>query len=304
MKTNFALVALAAASLGGAVSWHYATERPAAPTSVYAQGGAPSLTFAPMVRKIAPAVVNISSSRVVRTSGSQNRNRRGGRGQQQPQTPEDFFGQLFGNGGGMFPGMPEQPRREGGVGSGVIVSGDGYILTNNHVVDQADTVKVALTDRREFTAKVIGTDPHTDIAVLKSKAKIFPLSRSDRQNLRLGDLVLAIGNPFGIGQTVTMGIVSATGRASWTSSSTKTSSRPMPRSPETPVARWSIQRANVGINTAILAAVAAATRESVLRSRRHRPLSDGKDCEKAKSFVATWALRFRTSRRPSRKLST
>src|SRR5436190_7116161 len=212
MKTNFALVALAAASLGGAVSWHYATEHPAAPTYVYAQGGAPSLTFAPMVRKIAPAVVNISSSRVVRTSGSQNRNRRGGRGQQQPQTPEDFFGQLFGNGGGMFPGMPEQPRREGGVGSGVIVSGDGYILTNNHVVEKADTVKVSMNDRREFTAKVIGTDPNTDIAVLKIEGRNLPAVPIGQTKPAVGDLALAIGNPFGIGQTVTMGIVSATGR--------------------------------------------------------------------------------------------
>src|SRR6476469_10993659 len=103
MNRNFALVAVAAASISGAVSWHYATEHATAPVQVYAQGGAPSLTFAPMVRKIAPAVVNISSSRVVRTSGSQNRNRRGGRGQQQPQTPENFFGQLFGYGGGMSP---------------------------------------------------------------------------------------------------------------------------------------------------------------------------------------------------------
>jgi len=203
MNRNFALVAVAAASLGGAVSWHYATEHATAPITVQAQGGAPTLTFAPMVRKIAPAVVNISSTRVVRTS---NRNRRG-----QPQTPEDFFGQLFG-GGGRFPGIPEQPRREGGVGSGVIVSNDGYILTNDHVVSKADEVKVSLPDRREFTAKVIGTDPNTDIAVLKIEGKNLPTVPIGSARPAVGDLALAIGNPFGLGQTVTMGIVSATGR--------------------------------------------------------------------------------------------
>jgi len=112
----------------------------------------------------------------------------------------------------MFPGMPDQPRREGGVGSGVIVSGDGYILTNNHVVDKADTVKVSLNDRREFTAKVIGTDPHTDIAVLKIEGRNLPAVPIGQTKPAVGDLALAIGNPFGIGQTVTMGIVSATGR--------------------------------------------------------------------------------------------
>ena len=207
MQRNFALVAVAAATIGGAVSWHYATEHTIAPIQVHAQGGAPTLTFAPMVRKIAPAVVNISSTRVVRTS--QNRSRPGGR----PQTPEDFFGDLFG-GRGMpgFPNMPDQPRREGGVGSGVIVTPDGYILTNNHVIDQADTVKVSLPDRREFTAKVIGGDPNTDIAVLKIEGKNLPAVPIRDVRPAVGDLALAIGNPFGLGQTVTMGIISATGR--------------------------------------------------------------------------------------------
>ena len=112
----------------------------------------------------------------------------------------------------MFPGMPEQPRREGGIGSGVIVSADGYILTNNHVVEKADTVKVSLNDRREFTAKVLGTDPHTDIAVLKIDGHNLPVVPVGGAKPAVGDLALAIGNPFGIGQTVTMGIVSATGR--------------------------------------------------------------------------------------------
>ncbi|HYP09236.1 MAG TPA: Do family serine endopeptidase [Bryobacteraceae bacterium] len=211
MKRNFALVAVAAASFGGAVSWHYATEHTTAPVQVHAQTGAPGLTFAPMVRKVTPAVVNISSTRVVRTTS--NRNRPGAR--RQPQTPEEFFGDLFGRGGGGFPGMPDQqPRRQGGVGSGVIVTSDGYILTNNHVVDEADQVTVSLSDRREFTAKVIGGDPNTDIAVLKIEGKNLP-TVPIRTDLRpaVGDLALAIGNPFGIGQTVTMGIVSATGRA-------------------------------------------------------------------------------------------
>ena len=112
----------------------------------------------------------------------------------------------------MFPGIPEQPRREGGVGSGVIVSNDGYILTNNHVVSKADEVKVSLPDRREFTAKVIGTDPNTDIAVLKIEGTNLPTVPIGGARPAVGDLALAIGNPFGIGQTVTMGIVSATGR--------------------------------------------------------------------------------------------
>jgi len=162
-----------------------------------------------MVRKISPAVVNISSSRVIKTTS----NRRGRDRQQQPQSPEDFFEQFFGGGGGgRFPGMPEQPRREGGAGSGVIVSNDGYILTNNHVVEKADEVKVSLPDRREFTAKVLGTDPNTDIAVLKIDAHNLPTVPIGTARPAVGDLALAIGNPFGIGQTVTMGIISATGR--------------------------------------------------------------------------------------------
>ena len=98
------------------------------------------------------------------------------------------------------------------LGSGVIVTDDGYILTNNHVVEKADTVKVSLPDRREFTAKVVGTDPHTDIAVLKIDARNLPVVPIGNARPAVGDLALAIGNPFGIGQTVTMGIVSATGR--------------------------------------------------------------------------------------------
>lgn len=215
MKRNFVFVAVAAATLGGGVSWHYATEHATSlatgPVEVHAQGGAPSLTFAPMVRKVTPAVVNISSTRTVRTAA--NRNQRGQGPRQQPMTPEDFFGDLFGGGRGI-PGVPEQPpRREGGVGSGVIVSADGYVLTNNHVIEGADEVTVSLADRREFRAKVIGGDEHSDIAVLKLDGRNLP-TVPIRNDVRpqVGDLALAVGNPFGIGQTVTMGIISATGR--------------------------------------------------------------------------------------------
>lgn len=110
--------------------------------------------------------------------------------------------------------MPEQPQhRGGGLGSGVIVTNDGYILTNNHVVEGATDVTVSLSDRREFKAKVVGTDPLSDVAVLKIEASSLPtLPISDSGRVQVGDVALAIGNPFGIGQTVTMGIVSATGR--------------------------------------------------------------------------------------------
>jgi serine protease Do len=205
MKRNFALVAVAAATLGSGVSWHYATEHASAPAQVYAQKGAPSLTFAPMVKKVTPAVVNVSSSRTIPVS---NRNRRGG----QP-TPEDLFREFFGGRGGMVPGVPEQPRRQEGAGSGVIVSPDGYILTNAHVVEGADDVSVSLADRREFTAKVVGADPQTDVAVLKIEATNLPTLQMPDTMPAVGDLAFAIGNPFSIGQTVTMGIISATGRA-------------------------------------------------------------------------------------------
>ena len=107
-------------------------------------------------------------------------------------------------------------RRNGAkraLGSGVIVSPEGYILTNNHVVDGATEVTVTLHDKREFKARVVGTDPRTDVAVLKIDGSNFPvLTLADSSKVEAGDVVLAVGNPFGVGQTVTMGIVSATGR--------------------------------------------------------------------------------------------
>ena len=161
-------------------------------------------SFAPMIKKVSPAVVNVFTSTAARQNTSQNR------------SPFDdpFFRRFFGDD---LPGGGEQRRfrtpRQNGLGSGVIVSEDGYILTNNHVVENADEIKVALNDEREFTAKVVGRDDKSDVAVLKVDAKDLPyLHLANSDTLEVGDVVLAIGNPFGVGQTVTMGIVSATGR--------------------------------------------------------------------------------------------
>ncbi len=143
-------------------------------------------SYADALDSIRPAVVSVYSSKLV-----------------QQQVPE-FLRQQGLKGG-------EQTQR--GLGSGVIVSKDGYIITNNHVVEGADELKVLLNDERELTAKVIGTDPKTDVAVIKIDAENLPAATlADSAKLRVGDIVFAIGNPLGVGQTVTMGIVSATGR--------------------------------------------------------------------------------------------
>jgi serine protease Do len=158
--------------------------------------------FAPVVKEVLPSVVNISSSKVVRTP---NQSAEG-----MPDDPlfRQFFGKQFGRG----PAVPEK-RREQSLGSGVIVSPEGYVLTNNHVVDGATDVKVTLSDKRELKAKIVGTDPKTDVAVLKLEGSNFPaITLGDSSKVQIGDYSLAIGDPFGVGQTVTMGIVSAKGR--------------------------------------------------------------------------------------------
>jgi serine protease Do len=125
---------------------------------------------------------------------------------------DPLFRQFFGQIPGRQFNIPNQRRAEG-LGSGVIVSPEGYILTNNHVVDGATEVRVTLNDRREFKARVVGTDSKTDVAVLKIDApNLQPVVIGDSDRLQVGDYVLAVGNPFGLGKTVTMGIVSAMGR--------------------------------------------------------------------------------------------
>jgi len=172
-------------------------------TPLQRQAG-PYTSFSPIVKKVAPAVV-----KVLVTSKAAHVNMPEGFGFSDPFW-RHFFGDQFGN---QMPNRQFNAPLQHGLGSGVIVTKDGYILTNNHVVDGATDVKVTLQDGREFTAKVIGRDPKSDIAVIKINAKdlpVVPLADSDK--VQVGDVVLAVGNPFGVGQTVTTGIVSATGR--------------------------------------------------------------------------------------------
>ena len=145
-----------------------------------------------------PAVVNIASSKVVRPS------------KENPASPpagEPFFR-------APSPRPETTPRREQSLGSGVIVSPDGYVLTNYHVIENADDIQVALSDRREFKARIVGVDPKTDLAVLSLQGQGFPVVPfGDSDRLEVAEPVMAIGNPFGLDRTVTMGIVSALGRA-------------------------------------------------------------------------------------------
>ena len=155
------------------------------------------MSYANAVAKAAPAVVNVFSTKVITQ-------------RPHPFMDDPFFRRFFGEDPQSAPGK----RLENSLGSGVIVSQNGYILTNNHVIAGADEIRVALSDGRNIEAKVVGTDPETDLAVLKINYDHLPTAVIGRsENLRVGDVVLAIGNPFGVGQTVTQGIVSATGRS-------------------------------------------------------------------------------------------
>src|SRR5690606_21550575 len=143
---------------------------------VWARGGEPAI--ADVVEKVLPSVVSVSSTRTARV-----------------QSPLQFF----------FGGPPVEQRRQG-LGSGVIVDASGVVVTNNHVVAEAEEIHVITSDNREFKAKIVGTDPKSDLAVLQLEGDLeglVPLRMGPSANLRLGDVVLAIGNPFGVGQTVT-----------------------------------------------------------------------------------------------------
>ena len=152
------------------------------------------VSYSAAVKVAAPAVVNIFTTQKVKQLNH-------------PLLNDPVFREFFGN------QMPQQPQNENSLGSGVIVRADGYILTNNHVIAQAEHIVVALHDGRRAEAKVIGTDPDTDLAVIKIELDKLPVLPFKLSGNEVGDVVLAIGNPFGVGQTVTQGIISATGRS-------------------------------------------------------------------------------------------
>jgi serine protease DegS len=177
--------------------WWWPFERPV-PGVVFIPrdgSGPPAAGWTTVAKAAMPAVANIASARIVR-------------GPERPRPP--FFSDPFFR---FFP--PERaPWREQSLGSGVIVTGDGYVLTNHHVVEGAQDIRVTLADGRELQAELVGADPQTDLAVLRLPGSGFPLAPfGDSSKVEVGEVVLAIGNPFGLGQTVTMGIVSAVGRA-------------------------------------------------------------------------------------------
>jgi len=216
-RSTTAVLTLIAASIGGGLIAAFAVSHNSAPTSVTARADTRSSShdsqrvtqlsnsFADIVEKASPAVVKIESTRVIKASEEQG-------GGSNPFMNDPFFQQFFGGRGGR--GARPQDRREGGIGSGVLVSSSGYILTNNHVVDKATTLKVELSDGRIFTGKTVGADPQTDVAVVKITADNLPtMAWGNSEAARVGDLCFAIGNPFGQDHTVTMGIVSAKGRS-------------------------------------------------------------------------------------------
>jgi serine protease Do len=164
---------------------------------------APGLSYADIVSRVSPAVITIHSQLRVRAP------------EQYPFMNDPFFREFFGERG--IPQPP--PQQRSGLGSGVIVSADGYILTNHHVIDGAEQIKIDLNDNRTLNARIVGTDPPSDLALLKIDATNLPvLALGNSDNARVGDVVLAIGNPLGVGQTVTMGIISAKGRQTGLSS--------------------------------------------------------------------------------------
>jgi len=180
-------------------------ERPALPSVTIQESTAPAsvagvrpvASYSDAARAALPTVVHIFTSKEVKA-------------QRHPFADDPLFRHFFGD---RLDNRPQQ--RASGLGSGVIVSPEGYVLTNNHVIEAADEIEVALNDGRKLPARIVGRDPESDLAVLqiKSDGKLKAITFGRTEQLRVGDVVLAIGNPFGVGQTVTMGIVSALGRS-------------------------------------------------------------------------------------------
>lgn len=176
-----------------------AEERPSQQTALESAGS----SIADVAKKVTPSVVNVFSERTLRRTDAP---------EGLPFSFDPFFPFWSGRPGERPPALPDLKQR--GLGSGVIVDPTGVIVTNNHVIDEASTIRVALSDGRELDAKLVGADPKSDLAVLRVAAGQLPaIEFADSSKTRIGEVVLAIGNPFGVGQTVTMGIISATGRA-------------------------------------------------------------------------------------------
>src|SRR5690349_7049054 len=165
-----------------------------APTPVAASAPVRAVSYNDAVRRAMPSVVNIFTSKEMHA-------------ERHPLLNDPIFRRFFGD------QLPDEANRAASLGSGVIVTSSGYVLTNNHVVETADEIEVALADGKKLLAKVVGNDPESDLAVLRISGEDMPAIRfGSSEDLRVGDVVLAIGNPFGVGQTVTSGIVSALGR--------------------------------------------------------------------------------------------
>jgi Do/DeqQ family serine protease len=205
----FTFVTLSLFTLAGCKS-NVAEKAPGAPTQIQPQtppapvlGDGSRTSYADIVDRVAPAVVMVNVEQ--RTKPSQQQQQR-----EIPFLDNPMFRDLI----PQQPQQPQQPQRpQRGIGSGVIVSADGTILTNNHVIEGADRIRIELNDNRIYDAKVVGTDPLSDLAVVKIDEQNLPfLNLGDSDKVRVGDIILAIGNPLGIGQTVTAGIISAKGR--------------------------------------------------------------------------------------------
>ncbi len=176
------------------------------PRPLPAAAGKLAVSYAPVIKKTAPSVVNVFTTKIIRRTPSR---------EQMPFRNDPFFRHFFGDRFRSEPDAEPRLRRQQSLGSGVIVTADGYILTNAHVVKGADEIRVALTEgKKEYEAELVGSDAKTDLAVLKIKADKLPaITMADSDKIQVGDIVFAIGNPFGVGKTVTMGIVSALGRS-------------------------------------------------------------------------------------------
>jgi len=203
-KVLFAVILLLLGCLIGVGAFTFLKKSALSPAPVFVPGqttelGEKGKAFSEVVGAVSPAVVNISTVRVMKRDAFQN------------DPFFEFFDEFFNP---FYDSEGPKKWKEQGLGSGVMVSPDGYIITNNHVVSDAEHIKVTLYDGRTFKGKVVGADPKTDLAVVKISAGQLPvLTWGDSDNLKVGEFVLAIGNPFGLSHTVTMGIISAVGRA-------------------------------------------------------------------------------------------